>query len=254
MSNHSYTAYITGESELVDFPEALLGGDPTKIKILDKRACIQAYGRQFIPDRKNLVVVVSGYNSTGWALLKELRFAENGYNTGLQPFSWICDSMNFPGKSCDIKEAMARADTWTVRGGQVQYCLSEAKPEKCSLQYSLHIMIAVIICNAVKAVCMVLAVFESKDNPLVTVGDAVASFLNNEDTTTVGMCIVTMKEIKKGAWKHAEAIQGEWYPRMWKPYRAFWFTAVSRSRWVLCNILYVLLREGLPEINHGVAN
>lgn len=61
----------------------------------------------------------------------------------------------------------------------VKYCIvGNVVVNNCKLQYSLSIAINVILSNLVKAICMALTLFVFKHQaPLVTVGDAVASFL-----------------------------------------------------------------------------
>jgi hypothetical protein len=50
---------------------------------------------------------------------------------------------------------------------------------------SLNLLIAVIVGNALKAICFICTLRATSFYPLVTVGDAVASFLDRPDPTTV---------------------------------------------------------------------
>lgn len=202
-------------------------------QILDNRACIEAYGKQFLSDRRDVLVVVSrdmsGVPNYG-ASQHKLHPESNG---GAQPWSWLCWIFDYYG-GCHIGDMLAQADTWKMGNATVQYCVSESMPERCSLQYSLHIMIAVIICNAVKSICMFLVVFKSKDDPLVTVGDAITSFLNVPDEMTTAMCTISKRDIDRGIWEFVIAVVAwkQWYPR-----RLFWHCAASRRRWLICNFL-----------------
>ena len=81
---------------------------------------------------------------------------------------------------------------WAFEGKTVQWCLVEERIEECILQFSTAILSTVIICNALKAVAM-LAVFllstpTPSSAPLITVGDAVQSFLVDPDQYTSGLC------------------------------------------------------------------
>ncbi|KAI5836888.1 hypothetical protein DFP73DRAFT_488070 [Morchella snyderi] len=209
---------------------------------LTNTECIRKYGQQFMADRRDVILVVPGdgeepdYNTHG---------INNGYG---EPFAWVCSSFNrdlytsYESRKlppCDVNEYINQADSWIMNGSTVQYCLSERMEEKCSLQFSMHIMIAVIICNAVKSICMFYTVCKSKENPLVTVGDAVSSFLESPDKTTAGMCIVSKKDIKKGIWKHTSdgTTHGKWNMQLWKPCKHFWLSAASIGRWFICNAL-----------------
>ena len=42
---------------------------------------------------------------------------------------------------------------------------------------------------------MLLIAFRIRDKPLITIGDAIESFLDTSDTTTEGMCLVTKESI-----------------------------------------------------------
>lgn len=225
---------------------------------LSNRDCIREYGKQFIDNRRDLILVVPGDG-------EEPRYYSHGIDSNSrQPFAWVCYSFNrdLYGNSsyeytdpppcdvnnytnqgdscpCDVNNYINQADSWKVNGSTVQYCLSERMDERCSLQFSMHIMVAVIICNAVKSVCMFYTVCKSKENPLVTVGDAVSSFLESPDKTTAGMCIVSKKDIKKGIWKYTSdgTTHGKWNMQLWKPCKHFWLSAASIGRWVICNAL-----------------
>lgn len=60
----------------------------------------------------------------------------------------------------------------------IQYCFSRPVEEHCKLQFSLAIMIVVIVCNLMKTICMSLSAWKQDPEPPVTLGDAVASFLD----------------------------------------------------------------------------
>lgn len=72
-------------------------------------------------------------------------------------------------------------ESWKFPNNQtVLYCLSEMVEGKCSLQFDKLIMSVVIFCNAVKLASMLAVVFLGRldaEQPILTVGDAVASFM-----------------------------------------------------------------------------
>ena len=112
--------------------------------------------------------------------------------------------------------------------GDLDYCLSQPAEERCKLEFSLHIMVTVIICNAAKAVVMGLAVWTHRIPTLVTVGDAIASFLEAPDPFTEGMCLVTKSGITQGARKEPQC------PISFKPTRKFYLKCASSKRWMWC--------------------
>ncbi|OJJ36965.1 hypothetical protein ASPWEDRAFT_26399 [Aspergillus wentii DTO 134E9] len=94
-------------------------------------------------------------------------------------------------------------------------CLSQKVPEKCELLFSLPFCLVIIACNAIKVMCMLLAVSDDRLDVILTVGDAIASFLTHPDPTTKGRCLMSISSVRQGPqlWK-----EERWLP--WKPSRA----------------------------------
>ena len=131
-------------------------------------------------------------------------------------------------KNCDPSVELAKADDWAIGGYPISYCLSEKFPEQCELQFSVPILAIVIVCNIIKVVAMFLCSRLSKDEPLITVGDATASFLDIPDSTTAGLCMLSGKGFRRGK----IANQGI-SPRFWRSKGHSWFSAASKVRWLL---------------------
>lgn len=72
---------------------------------------------------------------------------------------------------------------------------------------------------------MGLAVHYIKRSPLVTLGDAIASFLKYPDSTTRGLCLVSKEDIQDHIW--TEPLR----PRQWNPRREKTFWAPLPGRW-----------------------
>ncbi|KAF8418409.1 hypothetical protein EV426DRAFT_720607 [Tirmania nivea] len=150
-------------------------------------------------------------------------------------------------RGCDPNNPTAKhlqAGNWTFDGKTVQWCLVEERNEKCTFQFSSSILYTVIVCNALKVVAM-LALFlrstpMSSSPPLVTIGDAVQSFLVEPDRYTIGICYAgrnhltpkprrkTLQTMNIHAWN-----RGQPQPRVWKTQRARtrWWRAISARRW-----------------------
>ena len=112
----------------------------------------------------------------------------------------------------------------------LQYCLSVPGEEHCTLQFSLVIMIVVIVCNLIKTACMSTIAWKKDPEPLVTLGDAIASFLDRPDGTTKGNCIAEKARFKKS--KSWDSLS-----RPWASVSLLLFRAASSRRWIVCNIL-----------------
>jgi hypothetical protein len=143
----------------------------------------------------------------------------------------------------------------------VSGCLAIKTREHCELLYSPPICIAMVLASLVKVVAMFLSARNSRSRPapLLTIGDAVASFLEEPDPTTKGLCWISKSEIERGDWKPSDRERpgiGIWEDGrnqlvIYKPLsrRKFWFQALSLKRWIATLIVYALKCYPLPYIH-----
>jgi hypothetical protein len=124
--------------------------------------------------------------------------------------------------------------SWNVEGLYGRYlvhsCLVEKVPGKCKLQYSLPLIIAVIVANAIKAIIMCCITVTTTDVPLLTIGDAVASFLHQPDKCSLGRCLVSRDELSgsyAGGWIASDFVR----PMPFSATQKRWYSAVHRYEW-----------------------
>ena len=205
---------------------------------LESTACIQAYGRNFVSDRRDVVLIVSNTSTP-------LNF-EGTQKPLSTPYNWICTASEFePVNSetpCDLSPVIADVDRWTYNSDSIEYCLSQKTEEHCQLQFSIKIMIFVIVANFLKLSCMLYTVWSHKIPTLVTIGDAISSFLQEPDLATVGRCTLSKRDVDKDE---------KWYkwvfddrnvsyqsvpsqPEPWKEHHHRWLQAASKTRWSVC--------------------
>lgn len=160
-----------------------------------------------------------------------------------------------------------------IFGASMSHCLTEKAEQRCLLSFSPPIAIAVIICNATKFVCMLLTARAKRQDLMLTVGDALASFLTRPDLTTRGRCLLSTAEMTRGpqAWSLPAVTLGRWkgytlrqqtpsptshpldnisatstpaapelHPSL-LPHRKRWYQAASWKRWMMVLFLYVHL-------------
>jgi hypothetical protein len=84
---------------------------------------------------------------------------------------------------------------WTVKGIKIGYCLSQVQKQHCKLQFSVGILIAVLLCNFIKCTTMFWIVWQQRDSTLVTFGDAIASWLDLADRSTAHRCSEGVRSI-----------------------------------------------------------
>ncbi|GME28584.1 uncharacterized protein LTHEOB_759 [Neofusicoccum parvum] len=144
-------------------------------------------------------------------------------------------------------------ETWSVYGFDIDYCLSEKLSDQCSLNVTVSLLMVVIAFNFVKVVVISMTLFTVKDKPLITIGDAVASFIRERDTTTEGMCLLTKEDVIQrtrtqtkdsrgpfSLFKKRPASRGSFQllsPKPFKPSNPRGFHAASRARWLTTSIL-----------------
>ena len=115
-------------------------------------------------------------------------------------------------------------------------CKSEKIAENCRVIFLVYVMVIVICCNCVKACCMVMTVVNFREPTLVTLGDAVDSFLRTPDQTTIGMCFADRQFIKR-EWERGWTTG----PREWKKGVQRWWTSASKTRWIACNFFCLII-------------
>jgi len=212
-----------------------------KLERLTPEACIDAYALGFQSARGSVFVVVDdsvtagNLNQTGTLVSVAFSVTGSGQDCPDTTYDWICSSYDF-GKpndssscagSCGDHTSEISGD-WKPFGNKVKYCLSQRLPEHCKLQFSLHIALLVIILNLLKATVMLILAFGVKERPLMTMGDAVSSFLQQPDPTTENMCLLSKSDVHYQRRK-------DWAPlsKIYDHNRRMWFCAASVRRWVV---------------------
>ena len=154
---------------------------------LDSKKCREAYRPELLSDRSDFLAV-SPVNSTVTSLL----YYQSRYYTHANN-SWTCphvSDLTCGNSNClDSMCGNSTEDYFQLFSFPIDHCLSRRQTEKCQLQFSLPIMIIVIICNLTKAVCMLFTIRHRLATPLLTLGDAVASFLKRPDIYTKNNCL-----------------------------------------------------------------
>ncbi|KAF4543024.1 uncharacterized protein LTHEOB_7278 [Lasiodiplodia theobromae] len=142
-----------------------------------------------------------------------------------------------------LSDLRADARSWTVYGLPIEYCLSERVEPQCSFNVSLTLLTVVIIFNLIKVSCIALVVLRIKDKPLITVGDAVATFIEEPDDSTRGLCLVSRGMVDNQHWKRQreDLIKS---PDTYKPGGVRWYKAASKRRW-LSSLLMVIVGIGV---------
>jgi hypothetical protein len=142
-------------------------------------------------------------------------------------------------RQCNVDALFARPESWTIGEASIAYCLSEVRQERCKLQFSVAIFWLVAASNLVKVACMLWILLRIKDkNTLVTLGDAINSFLQCSDPATENQCLLSKEDIKKSKWTPGLSMSKTFTG----PNKVLWLRAASRWQWAACIVLYADLR------------
>jgi hypothetical protein len=229
---------------------------------LEPNACIDAYHQNFQSSRGGLVLVLDLNSSTYTHWMEPVVFSvydTTGSNNSYpfqEPFGWICQQQDpyvFPHsslrneqdykewnqRSCSANLKLLKDDKlgWRPDGYRIKSCISERIEETCKLQFSIHVACIVLAINLFKAIVMVSLALSFKEKPLLTVGDAIASFLTNEDEETKHMCLADQRQFpSRSAWStEPRAFESSIWSDGVKDYRLSYI--MTPFRWYSCFLL-----------------
>ena len=126
-----------------------------------------------------------------------------------------------------------QADTQNYSTGfHVAYGLSTHVPQSSSIQIARVFMIVVIICNLLKTVAIFFTLRDSFSQQILTLGDAVSSYLESPDISTLGACILKRKKLVRNI------VQGEKHePAQWRRRKVHYLLGVISNGWITYSIL-----------------
>ena len=265
LSSQDYSVFVASEAIIsgiginwtaptaIDFTLAEVFQNDSSWQNLTNEECVRAYGRSFVSSRSDVLAITSELNatsplrgvSTADAIDSILR-GEGSAN------SWLCSdypdlkhwNYTFDSWSCDLDGLYKYLSNWSLpaRGDEsskassfpIQHCLSKSIEEHCRLQLSLLLMSIIIFCNFTKATCMYLVLQYQKNPPLVTLGDAIESFLEHRDLTTKNLCLAEKYTFTPNNWEDFGDLNRKYVKEKHR-----WFSSASQRRWLTCNVLCI---------------
>jgi len=212
----------------------------------EPKDCIQDYGKPFQSGLGNLILVTANASSVPYTYIyTDYEAKRGGCTMWPDTFGWVCghtlayrtgeaycESWN---RLCADEIGYIDADNWRPFGSKIEYCLSEQIEQQCSVEFSLQLAVVVLLSSLTKAAVLLYVLLFVKADPLLTVGDAIASFLERKDKTTAGMCLMGRDNI--GLWQRGRTIPGsvdQIEPRAFRKFRARWHHATTRRGWWTC--------------------
>lgn len=109
---------------------------------------------------------------------------------------WLCHTANVHNTLCTPDGPITFVATKlplssTIELYPLRYCLAQPVESHCQLKISSEILLIVVIINAIKAACLIIVAYKlrSAHQALITVGDAIQSFLELPDSTVKALCV-----------------------------------------------------------------
>ena len=118
-------------------------------------------------------------------------------------------------------------------------CLSMRVDEHCRLIFHPPLCLIVIGCGLVKILSMFLTARLDRKEVLLTIGDAITSFLDRPDPTTDGWCLMSRRGAVRKIWCRGKKNQddpGKVFPLRKKR----WMAAAGTGRWIITLMMYVI--------------
>ena len=217
-----------------------------RYKDLTPLECLKAYSPDFVSNHRNLFLITkyssnTTHNSTilNMTISSAKGAVPGGWRSPYDLNATLVKGYDPSHLSANLTHGLPWQVNLTRAGAglvEISGCKSEMTDEKCKVQFSLGIMIVVICCNFVKASCMITAVVRSREPTLVTLGDAIDSFLRVPDQTTKEMCFADRQYIAR-EWKLGRRAR----PTKWEKNGVQrWWTSAGWARWATCYVFFLI--------------
>ena len=193
---------------------------------LENAECMRAYSQSLVSNRGSVLAVTSDKRKlsadSSYNYVNQLYYQSVDYCPDCQSYRyyyadltlWLCAWLNKknPGavRGCSVEKAISRASEWTILDKPIEYCLSERADGQCQLQANIIVMVSVVICAVVKIIAILAAFWTMPKDIIATVGDAVASFLQERDAQSSQCCLLSLKDVHRRRWKPGTAFPKQW--------------------------------------------
>ena len=226
---------------------------------ITKEDCYSIFSAPYLHDYMNVILVTNVSSATyekSW-LANTAQLANTaGLINEAGSSVWLCGSRN-------CKPDMSLVKSWNVSftvnvpqkdafspflksthyGTQiafVKYCIAEPTQPSCTMELSPQLLVAAIVCNVVKVAILILLLC-STFTPLVTIGDAIASYIDEPDPSTKDLGAISARDLYKNpepgfASIHnsrliAVGLHRRYRKKSWRNQKAKYFSGATSSRW-----------------------
>ena len=184
---------------LKEFQAGVVRGDYSR---MEKMECAEAYFDTFPSVHRNLLLISGTMRSRNTS--KDRVFAQGAEHDATSMGSW--SEWMFPSPlppditNYDPHDLIEQGEQFVIQNHGISHCLGEDIIEQCSVQFSWNIMAIVLAFNAAKLVAVgYMLIRFRREQLLVSVGDAIAFFLEQKDDATANMCLASLARLH-GEW------------------------------------------------------
>ena len=166
--------------------------------------CSQEFGGAYQSDYKSVLFVTDSKSQTS-SLLQTIHSGSISQYPGIDDMDGIA-----------------------LNGSTVLYCLAQqgsAQDQTCTVGVNGLLLGIVVVLNLVTIITTSIVLTKRLFEPIVTLGDAISSFLKDPDPTTRGACLMSKPDVWQGRWGLREA-------KYWIPSNHYWFRSPSLPRWI----------------------
>ncbi|RSL56726.1 hypothetical protein CEP53_006717 [Fusarium sp. AF-6] len=237
-SANKYWVYPTTHSHLTNTSHSYGNSDFDALKTslndfekLSNDECLDAYGQKLVSGRSDVILILD-HSTVDTEFKYTVRWSGDPKRRGAEPYDWMCGREPWADEQCDVSSL--DVDNWPLYSDnkwvnktepRVEYCLSKRTPEYCKLALNIYLLAIVVGCNLVKLIGLGLTWLCLKQQPLLTLGDVMASFLQDPDPATKNCSLMSKSS---GHRLH-------WGPelREWLAGKHRWAASVSVLRYTL---------------------
>jgi hypothetical protein len=213
--------------------------DARQLTRLENSDCLRAYGTSMLETDWKNVLVVTSLERDDTLMAAFYHSPDNDWND----ITWVCNGDE--DGSCDMKSLISEATLWTIPDVldcqspadskcdrtpvPIQYCLAEAFTSDCSVRVNTTILVVVVICNLMKILALLTTVFAARFEPMVTLGDAISSFLQRPDPLTIASGTLSKADVSRAAKGGFRGCEG-WVSSQYQQKTQRWGRAVGMKR------------------------
>ncbi|KFA50076.1 hypothetical protein S40293_08611 [Stachybotrys chartarum IBT 40293] len=203
------------------------------------------YMRPFQSNRGTVLLVVRDPDEAEESYLGGLAGAAkyvSGPPLKAEDYRWLCYNPHRYSYEFDCDKTMSNINAgrpqtiWQmgISTSDIRHAYSSTTPERCKLRFSLPFCWVVTGLNLMKGLLMIYILIGDFDEPLLTIGDAISSFLEVPDPFTKSMSLCDKEYFRSTSrWRGR--------PRTFKSsfMRRQFCAGASSSRWAVCIVTYV---------------